>query len=108
MPEQSHTDTVMQRDPDVGIREGDTVIVDVNGEKQAFLTVRRTGCVHELGFLPANLGDQSSLKFAVHRLPLPCLRRLMLRMQQSEGWQAALLPGAYYWSAIWQCLSSGC
>ncbi|KAL3140277.1 hypothetical protein ABBQ38_004545 [Trebouxia sp. C0009 RCD-2024] len=45
MPELSPTDTVMQRDPDAGIREGDTVILDMNGEKQAFLTVRRAGKV---------------------------------------------------------------
>ena len=30
---------------DLGICEGDTVILDVNGEKQAFLTVKSTGCV---------------------------------------------------------------
>ena len=42
---QSATDVVMQSNPDIGIREGDTVILDVNGEKQAFLTVKRAGCV---------------------------------------------------------------
>ena len=43
--EESATDIVMQTDPDIGIREGDAVILDVNGEKQAFLTVKRDGCV---------------------------------------------------------------
>ena len=43
--EQSAIDVVMQTDPNIGIREGDTVILDVNGEKQAFLTVKRAGCV---------------------------------------------------------------
>ena len=44
-PEQSATGLAMQTDPDIGIREGDTVILDVNGEKQAFITVKRAGCV---------------------------------------------------------------
>ncbi|KAL3153820.1 hypothetical protein ABBQ32_013398 [Trebouxia sp. C0010 RCD-2024] len=45
MPGHSPTDAVIQRDADIGIREGDTVILDMNGEKQAFLTVRRAGKV---------------------------------------------------------------
>ena len=36
---------MVQSIPDDGIREGDTVILDVNGEKQAFLTLKKAGCV---------------------------------------------------------------
>ena len=36
---------MVQCSTDDGIREGDTVILDVNGEKQAFLTVKKAGCV---------------------------------------------------------------
>lgn len=106
MAEKSPTHTVTQGDPGTGIREGDTVILDVNGEKQAFLTVRRAGCVLEPCLLHAKSGDKGIWACAVHRPPPSCLQCLTCGVQQSKGWQAALRLGAYHWSTVWQCVSS--
>lgn len=80
--------------PDAGIRDGDTVILDVNGEKQAFVTVKR------------NRSERTRFSRKSAVVVYADLTWFCAQLQQSESRQTPVLLTALHRSALWQYVPS--